>query len=239
VYSSAVGQERLRQAPPDGDLLQTTRNDFVARVRVAVEWQDWSIYVKEEAGSADELRYNNVLRGRSQGSSLRRNPRLRDPANKDGSANEYEIAIYNSNVAVTRTFWNWRHRVLTLYLSLITAIGAIIAWLAQQTTDQKYLCLPLIAASGISLIAFFWEQRVREIIGLAIKSCAETEQRWQADNYLAAGRDGSSINSTYSIMYSSRQAGHVGVFSVTIPILFGVIGGVSLVLACLIFAASP
>jgi heme A synthase len=63
------------------------------------------------------------------------------------SLNEYKIAIYNSNVTVSTTFWDWRHRVLTLYLSIVTAAGGIVAWLYQKDLHQAYVGLPLVFAS--------------------------------------------------------------------------------------------
>jgi hypothetical protein len=46
--------------------------------------------------------------------------------------NKYEIALYNSNVTVSTTFWDWRHRVLTVYLSIVTAIGSIVVALPER-----------------------------------------------------------------------------------------------------------
>lgn len=155
--------------------------------------------------------------------------------------NEYEIAIYNSNVTVSTTFWDWRHRVLTLYLSIVTAVGGIVAWLYQKDPHQAYVGLPLVFASGISLMAYWWELRVRQIIDMSIESCATIEEQWCLDGRVKPRvkpqhPDSIGIPSAYTMLNSSRKRGETRVFSTTIPWLFGVLGVGSLVLACLIFA---
>ncbi len=151
--------------------------------------------------------------------------------------NEYEIAIYNSNVTVSTIFWDWRHKVLTLYLSLITAVGAIVAWLYNKNPHQPYLGLPLVAASGISVMAYWWERRVRDILDMSIESCASMEERWRLDGRVKVQHpDDLSHLSAYTRMHTAKKRGETRIFSTTFPILFGVLGVGSLVLACLIFA---
>jgi hypothetical protein len=155
----------------------------------------------------------------------------------DKPPNEYEIAIYNSNVTVSTVFWDWRHKVLTLYLSLMTAIGAIVAWLYPKSPHQVYLGLPLVAASGISVMAYWWEQRVRGIIDMSIESCAMMEKRWCSDGRVKVQNpDDRRRLSAYTILHTAKEQKETRVFSTTFPILFGVLGAGSLVLACLIFA---
>jgi hypothetical protein len=167
-------------------------------------------------------------RGVSSRTVLYRRPNI----SASRSTNEYELAIYNSNVTVSNTFWDWRHKTLTLYLSLMTAIGAIVAWLYQKSPHEPYLGLPLVAASGISYIAYRWERRVREIIDMSVGSCAHMEERWCAEGRV--GKSGSL--SAFTMLNTQSMQGKVRTFSTTIPILFGVLGVGSLVLACLIFA---
>lgn len=151
--------------------------------------------------------------------------------------NEYEIAIYNSNVTVSTVFWDWRHKVLTLYLSLMTAIGAIVAWLYPKSSHQVYLGLPLVAASGISVMAYWWEKRVRGILDMSIESCAMMEERWCSDGRVKAQNpDDRRRLSAYTRLHAGTKKGEARIFSRTFPILFGALGVGSLVLACLIFA---
>ena len=153
------------------------------------------------------------------------------------SPNEYEIAIYNSNATISITFWDWRHKVLTLYLSIITAVGGIVGWLYQKSPHEAYVGLPLVFASGISLMAYWWERRVRQIIDMSIESCATMEERWLLDGRVEPQHPGSpGILSAYSMLHSANKRGETRIFSTTIPVLFGVLGVGSLILACLIFA---
>lgn len=59
------------------------------------------------------------------GLQSRPTPSGRRKLNAATPPNEHEIAIYNSNITVSTVFWDWRHKALTLYLSLITAIGRL------------------------------------------------------------------------------------------------------------------
>lgn len=153
--------------------------------------------------------------------------------------NEYEIAIYNSNAAISTTFWDWRHKVLTLYLSIVTAVGGIVAWLYQRSPHEAYIGLPLVFTSGISLMAYLWERRVRQLIDMSIESCATMEELWRSDRRFESQHLGSSgVISAYTALYSATKRGETRIFSTTIPVLFGVIGVSSLILACLIFANS-
>lgn len=151
--------------------------------------------------------------------------------------NEHEIAIYNSNVTVSTAFWDWRHKALTLYLSLITAIGGIVAWLYPKSPHQPYVGLPLIAASGISYIAYRWDRRIREIIDMSVESCANMEEHWCAEGGIEE-LDNRKILSVFTMLQNQNLTGKGRTFSRTIPVLFGAIGVGSLILACLIFTTS-
>jgi hypothetical protein len=127
--------------------------------------------------------------------------------------------------------------VLSLYLSLMTAVGAIVAWLYQKSPHQAYIGLPLVAASGISIMAYWWERRVREIVDISIESCATMEEQWCFDGRVKAQDPGSpSLASAYTILHTAKERGQTRTFSTSIPLLFGVLGVGSLVLARLIFA---
>lgn len=63
------------------------------------------------------------------------------------------------------------------------------------------------------------------------------EDRWCFDGKVNAQHPGNlSLLSAYTMLHTAKVGGKTRIFSTTIPILFGVFGVGSLVLACLIFA---
>jgi hypothetical protein len=61
------------------------------------------------------------------------------------------LALYSENGAVARAIMEWRHRVITLYVLMLGAVGSTVLWLHQNKALIN-LPLPFFLASIISSV---------------------------------------------------------------------------------------
>lgn len=125
------------------------------------------------------------------------------------------------------TFSDWRHKLLTLYLSLITAISAGTAWMYDHPSLRSWAGVPLLSAGILGAPFFLWERRVGRVTNAASYLCSSLEPKvlncpngpnlrkeLKLDTpKLESGRE---YNSAFDYIARSRH-----VFGGTMPLLFG------------------
>jgi heme A synthase len=61
--------------------------------------------------------------------------------------------LYAENAKVATQFWEWRHKVLTLYFTAITAVAIMTAWMYQRNELRRWIVLPLILAAAFHILS--------------------------------------------------------------------------------------
>jgi cytochrome bd-type quinol oxidase subunit 1 len=72
--------------------------------------------------------------------------------------------LYQENAKVTAIFWEWRHKVMTHFLTGIGAIFVVAGWLYQQPKLGRFLSVPFLFGVVISTVSLILDWRNGEIL---------------------------------------------------------------------------
>lgn len=72
--------------------------------------------------------------------------------------------LYQENAKVTAIFWEWRHKVMTNFLTGIGAIFVVAGWLYQQSKLGWFLSVPFFLGIVLSTVSLILDRRNGEIL---------------------------------------------------------------------------
>ncbi len=75
------------------------------------------------------------------------------------------LALYTENGEVARAFWEWRHKVISLYLLSVAAVFIFAAWLFEHAEARRFLPMPfVIGAFVMSVLALMDRVNTRILV---------------------------------------------------------------------------
>src|SRR5437016_2050202 len=72
--------------------------------------------------------------------------------------------LYQENAKVAAIFWEWRHKVMTQFLTGIGAIFVVAGWLYQQPKLARFLSVPFFLGVVLSTVSLILDWRNGEIL---------------------------------------------------------------------------
>lgn len=72
------------------------------------------------------------------------------PAARDSRLSE--PAVYSEIASVARVFWEWRHRVISLYLFTVGAVFVLAGWIYEHPYDRRMVALPFALGAAVMVL---------------------------------------------------------------------------------------
>jgi hypothetical protein len=118
-----------------------------------------------------------------------------------------EERIYEENAKVAATFWEWRHKIMTHFFTVLAAVFALTGWFYQQSgVIRIWHCSPLILGAIFSLVSYFFDKRNQRVLRECYRIGSTIE--------LQAREEGGIFNFIHNLHYTR------GAFSQTLQALY-------------------
>ena len=85
--------------------------------------------------------------------------------------------LYTQNAETARVFWEWRHKVITIFFAAIGAVFILACWMNLQPLLRSYLWVPCLLGVVISLVAWLMEYTNT----IVLSKCYELGDRLQKE----------------------------------------------------------
>jgi hypothetical protein len=145
-----------------------------------------------------------------------------DPASKDGTVSRESLAtLYSATTDVAHAFYEWRHRVISLYLLAAGGIFVFAGWLHDKEGLRGFIWLPFVLGSALSCILALMDRVNSGVIAQCYKVAADLETELHPDSGGVFAALSRSIESrpTYSRILRIVYWGSAIVFALTAMVL--------------------
>jgi hypothetical protein len=93
-----------------------------------------------------------------------------------------EEKLYEENAKVAAIFWEWRHKIMTHFLTGMAAITALVGWLYKQNGFSAWLCTPLLLGAALSHVSYLLDERNKKILEACLHVGSDLERQSEKGN---------------------------------------------------------